>query len=345
MDIFAALANKLLGLVLAPGSHFSIYALASGLVIGFVYLAVKQKRRRGRVRLRPLARAFFSRRLLLHRSTRADLFYLFVNVYLTMVFIGWACLTAGTVADAVRDALTGAFGARPASALPDLAARAIVTLVGYLAVEWGYWLDHYLKHRIPFLWETHKTHHTAERLTPLTVWRVHPLDSLVFTNIVALSFGAAMGAMRYALGSAETFAFAGANILTVVFFFTFVNLQHSEVWLPLRGLAGRLLMSPAHHQLHHSIDPAHYNSNLGNSLAVFDWIFGTLIVPSRDSPRLKFGVVEPGVDPHSVTALLVSPFVAVARALTPKAAEGILTIQAVTPPMNSAAPRSDEISA
>jgi sterol desaturase/sphingolipid hydroxylase (fatty acid hydroxylase superfamily) len=345
MDIFAAFANKLLAQLLSPGSFFSVYALASGLLIGVAYLALRQKRRRGHVRLRPLARAFFTRRQLLHRSTRADLFYLFVNVYLTAVFIGWACLTVGPVADAVRNALTGALGPHPTSAAPDLAARAIVTIVGYLAMEWGYWLDHYLKHRIPFLWETHKTHHTAERLTPLTVWRVHPLDSLVFANITALSVGAAMGATRYALGSAATFAFADVNILTAIFFYTFVNLQHSEVWLPLRGLAGRLLMSPAHHQLHHSVDPAHYNSNLGNSLAVFDWLFGTLVVPPTESPRLKFGVVEPGVDPHSITELLLSPFGAVARALTPKAAEGILTIQAVTPPMNSAAPSSDEISA
>ena len=55
-------------------------------------------RRRGRVRLRALGRAFFAPRLLLHRSTGADVLYFFVNVYATVLFIGWACLSAGAVA-------------------------------------------------------------------------------------------------------------------------------------------------------------------------------------------------------------------------------------------------------
>jgi sterol desaturase/sphingolipid hydroxylase (fatty acid hydroxylase superfamily) len=323
MDPFAYFAGKLQAQLLAPGSHLSIYALATGFLIGFAYLAIVRRRRRGHVRFVVLARAFLSRRLLLHRSTRADVLYFFVNVYLTGIYIGWACLGAGEIGDAVRATLVDVFGARPAIDLPIWVARAIATLVGYLAMEWGYWLDHYLKHRIPFLWETHKTHHTAERLTPLTVSRVHPLDSVIFTNIVALFVGLANGVAAYALGGApQTFSLFGTNILLVVFFFTFVNLQHSEVWLPLRGRAGRLLMSPAHHQIHHSIDPAHYNSNLGNSLAIFDWMFGTLVIPQKVSPRLRFGVAEPGVDPHSVTSLLVSPFVNVARALTPRALSG-----------------------
>ncbi|MGJ0510603.1 MAG: sterol desaturase family protein [Methylocystis sp.] len=342
MDLSAYLAAKLQAQLLAPGSHFSVYALAAGFLLGFSYLAWSRKRRRGHVGLKPLARAFLSRRLLTHRSTRADILYFFVNVFVTVFLIGWACLTSVEVVDAVQDALTGAFGARTATAAPEWAARGLVTLVVFLAMEFGYWLDHYLKHRIPVLWETHKTHHTAERLTPFTVWRVHPLDSLLFSNIVALSVGLALGATRYALGGTpESFSVAGTNILVAAFFYTFANLQHSEVWLPLRGLPGRLLMSPAHHQLHHSINPAHYNSNLGNCLALFDWLFGTLILPERESPRLTFGVLEKEADPHALTELFLAPFGNVVRALAP--ARGAR--QAATPPMNSAAPSSVETSA
>ena len=126
--------------------------------------------------------------------------------------------------------------------------------------------------------------------------------------------------MSLALGErVPAFTFDGVNALLVLFFLTFVHLQHSEVWLPLTGLAGRLLMSPAHHQIHHSIDPMHYNSNLGNALAIYDWLFGTLIVPQKTSPRLVFGVFEPGVDPHSVTELIVTPFRKALVAVAPSA--------------------------
>ena len=45
----------------------------------------------------------------------------------------------------------------------------------FLAYELGYWLNHYLSHRIAFLWEFHKVHHSATVLTPLTNFRVHPI--------------------------------------------------------------------------------------------------------------------------------------------------------------------------
>jgi sterol desaturase/sphingolipid hydroxylase (fatty acid hydroxylase superfamily) len=66
-------------------------------------------------------------------------------------------------------------------------------------------------------------------------------------------------------------------------------------------------MNPAHHQIHHSNDPAHFNRNMGSCLALWDWMFGTLEIPSVENPRLVYGVDQEGEDPHSVTTLLISP--------------------------------------
>ena len=83
-------------------------------------------------------------------------------------------------------------------------------------------------------------------------------------------------------------------------------------------------MSPAHHQLHHSANPAHFtnpahfNCNLGSCLAVWDWLFGTLIEPPKESPRLRFGVDEPRADPHAVKALMIEPIVGAVGALAPR---------------------------
>ena len=319
MVVLESLADKLSPVLLAPGSHFSVYSLAAEFLIGFGFLACRRWRRRGRIGLPALARAYFSRGILLHRSTRADYLYFFVNVFVTGIFIGWFCFESSRIIDVVQLWLTDGFGPRSALSAPDYALRGATTVVAFLAYEFGYWFDHYLKHRIPFLWETHKTHHTAERLTPWTVWRVHPLDSLVFTNVVALCVGLSVGAVSYMFGARHlSYAIDCTNVFLVLFFLTLVHLQHSEVWIPFTGALGKIFMSPAHHQIHHSIDPAHYNSNMGNALAIWDWLFGTLVLPQEKSPRLAFGVAEEGVDPHSATQLLIAPIFNVAKALAPK---------------------------
>jgi hypothetical protein len=76
-------------------------------------------------------------------------------------------------------------------------------------------------------------------------------------------------------------------------------------------------MSPAHHQLHHSADPAHFNCNLGASLAIWDWLAGTLRMPPIEPPRLAFGVSGHRHDPHGVMGLVVDPAVNAVKALLP----------------------------
>lgn len=309
------LFEKLLGIpkpvidmLLSPTSSFSLYSLAFALLLAFVFLAFRQKRRRGRVRLRAIARAIFTRRVFFHRSTYADFAYFFIGVMTLGALLGWVVLSASTISDFVAGRLRDHLGARAPLEAPDFALRAGMTIVLFLSYELGFFLDHNLKHRIPALWELHKTHHSAEVLTPLTNFRVHPLDSLMLVNVLAIVIGLFSGLTQYLVGKpVETFAFDGTNIFMLVYIYLAVHLQHSQIWIPATGALGRLLMSPAHHQIHHSSDPAHYNRNMGASLAVWDWLFGTLEIPQKEPPRMKFGILETDHDPHSVTALLLSP--------------------------------------
>ena len=41
-------------------------------------------------------------------------------------------------------------------------------------------LLHYMMHRVPLLWRVHKIHHSATILTPLTFFRIHPIESLLY---------------------------------------------------------------------------------------------------------------------------------------------------------------------
>ena len=302
----------------SPGSMFSLWQLGFALGLAFAFLALRHWRRRGRLRLRTIGRAVLARRLLRNRSTAADAGYFLVNTLALGGLIGWTILSGATIAHAALGAFVACFGARAPLLTPGVASRAAVTLILFLAYEFGYWLDHYLKHTVPALWELHKPHHTAEALTPLTVFRVHPLDTLMFVNVLAIVGGLASALSSYAFGEeTRAFVFDGANVLIVGFMYGYVHLQHSEFWIPIPGPLGRVFMSPAHHQIHHSTSAAHFNRNFGSCLALFDWLFGTLAVPTKDSPQLRFGVNEPDADPHTVTALLIDPVGKALAALMP----------------------------
>jgi sterol desaturase/sphingolipid hydroxylase (fatty acid hydroxylase superfamily) len=308
---------KTLGIMLiSPGSTFSLPELAFALLVAFTFLVIRHKKRRGRARFDVVARAVLARRLIFNRSTYADLAYFLINTLVLGGLIGWGLLSARTVSSYEIATLTRVLGERAPLAAPDWALRAAMTGLLFFAYEFGYWLDHYLKHRIPALWELHKTHHTAEVLTPVTVFRVHPLDTLIFTNVQAIVVGLTAGLSSYLFArEAPIYSLDGVNLVLVVFVWAYVHLQHSQFWIPFTGAAGRVFMSPAHHQIHHSVDPAHFNRNLGSCLAIWDWLFGTLETPQKDSPRLQFGVIEPGVDQHSLMPLLVEPVLNAAIAL------------------------------
>jgi sterol desaturase/sphingolipid hydroxylase (fatty acid hydroxylase superfamily) len=260
------------------------------------------------LRVRTLVRALFPRRIMTSPSLGTDVLYFLLALFVFGVIFGWALLSYQVVSNAVTGFLVAHFGAREATSLPGIAARSIITLALFLAYELGYWFDHYLKHRVPILWEFHKVHHSATVLTPLTIFRVHPVDSVIFANIAALSTGIANGAMNYAFGiTAYPYAVTDTNLILVLFIHAYIHLQHSHVWISFPGLLGRILLSPAHHQIHHSDKPVHFDKNLGSTLAIWDWLFGTLYVPKRQAEKLTFGVEPNHPDAHTLPFTLFEP--------------------------------------
>ncbi len=275
--------------VLNPREGYCLIYLVGGMTFA---LAVMLWRRRGRrrFRVRTLARLFGSHALWTHRSTLLDLrLYLMHGV---LIIVGYGVFEASSElwrAGAVQT-LSGAFGRSPALAAPRWLVGGMTTGLQVLALEFGYWALHYAFHKVPVMWELHKVHHSAEVMTPLTEWRQHPIEFIAFANVLTFSTGAVFGAMGWLFGpGAEPFTLFQVNALLVAHLLTFHHLRHSGVWIAARGGLGRLVHSPAHHQLHHSTDPAHYDCNLGYALSVFDWAFGTLVIPARRG-RVKLGV-------------------------------------------------------
>jgi sterol desaturase/sphingolipid hydroxylase (fatty acid hydroxylase superfamily) len=290
------------------GSHFSLTSLAAALGFAMLWLVIKRVQRGRRIRLRTLWRALFPHRITSSRSNYADAGYLFFNVFVFGIVLGWAILSYQFLSNAIIAGLVVTFGPVAKTALPTIVERGIVTVLLFLAYEFGYWFNHWLSHRVPVLWEFHKVHHTATVLTPLTNFRVHPIYALIFANILAVSTGVTNGVANYMFGeTAYQYAFSDTNIILVFFIHTYVHLQHTELWIPFCGALGRLFVSPAHHQVHHSNNPIHYDSNFGSCLAVWDWMFGTLYVPGKQPEKLSFGVDPDRPNAHTISGELIDP--------------------------------------
>jgi sterol desaturase/sphingolipid hydroxylase (fatty acid hydroxylase superfamily) len=304
----------ILYMLLSPSSHFSAASLVCALLIGGLFVIVRRKNQRA-IPLKVLARALFPKRIWTSPSGKSDIKFFLFNTLVASALFGGAILSFNAVRMFAFEQLTALFSFG-GLALPSTANTLIMTIVLFVAYEFGYWLNHMLSHHIPFFWHFHKVHHSAESLSPLTNFRVHPVDSVFFLNTVAICTGFADAATRFVLGQqAAALEVSGANALLILFVFLLLHLQHSQLWIAFTGPLGQAILSPAHHQIHHSADPAHFNRNYGNCLAIWDRMYGTLLVPTRDRQHLTFGLGETGSTSHTMTAGLIRPFADVLRSI------------------------------
>ena len=215
----------------------------------------------------------------------------------------------------------------PALPVPSAAALSVVySLALFLVWDWSRFVLHRMMHRVPVLWAFHEVHHSAERMTPLTFHRVHPVESLLYDLRGLLSTGLVAGLFFWAFrGAAVEHTLLGVHSLGLVLTALSGNLRHSEVPLRFPAAVERWLLSPAQHQLHHSADPAHADVNFGTWLAVWDRLGGSLH-PALGGPVPAFGVVG-ARHAQRLSSALFAPFGAALAALRP-AAKGASVSQA-----------------
>ncbi len=140
----------------------------------------------------------------------------------------------------------------------------------FLAMDLGEYLFHRAQHAVPALWELHALHHSDSNMTATTAARHYWADPLLKSVTVWLAVGLAMKATPAIL---TAYAALGAYN-----FFTHAN-------LPLNfGRWSWAINAPAYHRVHHSREPADYDTNFAGVLPIFDVIFGTYRQP-RHSPE------------------------------------------------------------
>jgi sterol desaturase/sphingolipid hydroxylase (fatty acid hydroxylase superfamily) len=165
----------------------------------------------------------------------------------------------------------------------------ICTIVMFFVVEFSDFLCHYSEHKVPFLWELHKVHHSAQTLNPLTSKRGHPvevvLEAVVKGLLTAMPGGLFMFLFGLSVVEATSLSWVASKVFVLL---TLDPLKHSHLPISL-GIFDRFLISPHMHQIHHSKVKAHWDKNFGTNLSIFDWMLGTAYKPCRGEKPI-FGI-------------------------------------------------------
>jgi sterol desaturase/sphingolipid hydroxylase (fatty acid hydroxylase superfamily) len=173
---------------------------------------------------------------------------------------------------------------------PLLLQIALVLIVGELP---GYWV-HRLEHQWDGLWRFHAVHHSAPRLYWLNAGRFHPIDSF-------LTFAPAY-LLLVVLGSGELMLSYFGLITAIHGIF-----QHANVQLRLGPLNWFFSMAELH-RWHHSRTMFEANHNYGQTISIWDWVFGTRYLPADREPSENIGLADLPAFPMTWWAQILSPF-------------------------------------
>lgn len=253
-------------------------------------------------------RYLFPKHIWLHQSAIQDYKLFVVNRVIRAVLFTGTVLTMVPVALGVANGLEWVFGGPLHLAWSHGIVVASFTLLLFLLDDLTRFLLHFALHKIPFLWEFHKVHHSAKVLTPFTIYRSHPVENYLYACRMGLVQGTAVGIGYFVFGTTlSMFDILGANVFVFLFNLLGSNLRHSHVWLSWGDKVEGIFISPAQHQIHHSDNHKHFDTNLGSALAIWDKWCGTLIKASQVD-RIHFGVGKYDAGHDSLTAIYVKPF-------------------------------------
>ena len=155
---------------------------------------------------------------------------------------------------------------------PALEVLAMIFVPVLLHDLWFYWA-HRSFHKVPFLWAFHKLHHSDERMNCATFARDQFLQATLTAFFPIFTLGLFLDLDLVEAGKTALYS----RIFVVVW----TMFYHSAIRVQLPWL-DRVLVTPQLHRLHHSLDPAVFNTNFADALPIFDILFGTYRRPRRN---------------------------------------------------------------
>lgn len=155
-------------------------------------------------------------------------------------------------------------------------------LLMFLLADFIQWLVHVMLHRVRWMWQFHKVHHSVEEMGFAAHLRFHPMETIIYKSILYLPL------TMIGFGIKDFFLLHAFTILIG-------HLNHANIQWNY-GFLRYILNNPHMHIWHHAkqMPASHPNGiNFGISLSVWDYIFGTAHVPeSGKDVTLGFDEIE-----------------------------------------------------
>ncbi len=270
---------------------------------------------------------------ILRKDFFLDAFYMFFNFFLFSLIIYSAA--SNVVVELFNDgikAITGGFDLQANNPMQSWPYWSIL-LVGFVVRDFVQWWVHRLLHRVEWLWNFHKVHHSVEQMGFAAHLRYHWMENVVYRTIEYLPLALlGIGLHDFFVIHIFTLAwghFNHANItvdgrLTGGIIGTLIGLVVVNSWLDVAVLQNatlatqalvftaivllgvfalgpimrKLFNSPELHIWHHAHDLPHehrYGVNFALTLAIWDYLFGTAYLP-HEGRDIKLGF--PGVEEY-----------------------------------------------
>ena len=263
-----------------------------------------------------------------------DFFYMFFNFFLFSLVIYNA--VSDVIVNLFNSTIKSVFNfdlqaCNPLHSWPLWA----VLLVGFFVRDFVQWWVHRLLHRVEWLWQFHKVHHSVEEMGFAAHLRYHWMETIVYRSIEYIPL-ALMGIGLYDFFIIHIFTLSighydHSNItvsgkvsggifgflvgMMMVFGVADITFLEDASWLVkiavwagtsligafvLGPFMKKLFNSPEMHIWHHAYElPENrkYGINFGISLAIWDYIFGTAEIP-HDGRDIRLGFPGDENFPH-----------------------------------------------
>ena len=157
------------------------------------------------------------------------------------------------------------------------------------------WNIHRLLHTVPWLWEFHKVHHSAEEMGFAAHLRYHWMETIVYKGLQYIPLAM--------IGFGLQDFFIVHQVSLAIGHFNHSNLNIT--WGPLRYLLNSPVMHIWHHAKH--LPPGVNGVNYGISLSVWDYLFDTVHLPSSGRDE-KLGFPGDESFPKNFGSQVLYPF-------------------------------------
>lgn len=150
-------------------------------------------------------------------------------------------------------------------------------LIFFLLQDFFQWFTHTLLHKVPFLWNFHKVHHSVKEMGFAAHLRYHWMENVLYKPLKTLAI--------MLLGGFEPEQAYIVHFITI----TIGHLNHANIKLtygPLKYILNNPVMHLYHHA--HQLPEGKHGVNFGISLSLWDYIFKTNYIP-EDSGLIELG--------------------------------------------------------